>query len=479
MHPLKKISKYFYEIPVDFQKNMKVSGIIIASPPLIESCSIEESYKQVANVATMPGILDKSLAMPDIHWGYGFPIGGVAAFEKNTGVVSPGGVGYDINCGVRLLTLPLDYFEVKNRIKELANEIFRLVPSGIGKSGHIKLKGKEMDKVLMLGAEFAVKKGYGFAEDLKFIENEGKLANADPEFVSNKAKKRGKDQLGTLGAGNHFLEIQIIDKIYNDKIAGIFGLFENQVMIMIHTGSRGLGYQVCADYLNVMQKAVNEYKIELPDRQLNCAPINSKYGESYIKAMNCAANFAFANRQCITHFVREAVANILKVGYSRIKILYDVAHNIAKFERHISSTGKSVKVLVHRKGATRAFGPESYGLYDEFKHTGQPVIIPGDMGTHSYVLVGTQRAMQETFGSTCHGAGRVLSRRAAIKAAKGRDIFLELKKKGIFVFTDSYRTLAEEMPDAYKNIDEVVDVVDKAGISKKVVRLKPLCVIKG
>ncbi len=475
---IKKIDKYRWEVPKT--GSMRVPGLVYATESMLKGDAQNEPLKQVANVATLPGILKASLAMPDMHWGYGFPIGGVAAFDWKSGVISPGGVGYDINCGVRLATTSLIEREVRPKLKALVDTLFRDIPSGVGSTGSIKLSIPEEKKVLKEGSRWAVSQGLGDPSDLEFTEDGGCMANADPDTVSQRALERGRKQLGTLGSGNHFLEIGVVETIYDPEVARVFGLFEGQVTLMLHSGSRGLGYQICDDSLAFMSKHVKKLGFDLPDRQLACAMIQSKEGMRYYNAMACAANYAWANRQILMHRSREVFLKVLGLGPRDLgmNLLYDVCHNIAKKEVHVID-GKKQTVCVHRKGATRSFPPGHEALCSEFKHAGQPVIIPGDMGTASYVLVGTQKAMEETFGSTCHGAGRVLSRKAAKKASKGRAINRELEDKGIFVRWTGRSTLAEEMPEAYKDVSQVVEVVHGAGISKKVARLKPMGVVKG
>lgn len=475
---IKKIDKYRWEVPKTGA--MRVPGIIYATESMLAESSQKEPLKQVADVATLPGILKASLAMPDMHWGYGFPIGGVAAFDWESGVISPGGVGYDINCGVRLAVTSLIEKEIRPKLKELVDALFRDIPSGVGSTGPIKLSIPEVKKVLKNGSRWAVSQGFGDPSDLDFTEEGGCMANADPETVSPRALERGKKQLGTLGSGNHFLEIGVVETIYEPETAGVFGLFEGQVTLMLHSGSRGLGYQICDDSLAFMSKHVKKLGFDLPDRQLACAMIQSKEGMKYYNAMACAANYAWANRQILMHRSHDVFLKVLGVGPRNLgmNLLYDVCHNIAKKEIH-EIGGKKQTVCVHRKGATRSFPPGHQALCAEYQRTGQPVIIPGDMGTASYVLVGTQKAMEETFGSTCHGAGRVLSRKAAKKASKGRAINRELEDKGIFVRWTGRSTLAEEIPEAYKDVSQVVEVVHGAGISKKVARLRPIGVVKG
>jgi tRNA-splicing ligase RtcB len=475
---IRRIDDYRWQVePIG---RMRVPGIIYTSARMLDQVRHEEALNQVANVATMPGILKAALAMPDIHWGYGFPIGGVAAFDWQEGVVSPGGVGYDINCGVRLAATDLRYADIKDRVRLLVEGLFRHVPCGVGSTGSVKLSTKEEKKVLVHGSQWAVRQGYGLTEDIEHTEDFGCLAGADPEAVSERALTRGIKQLGTLGSGNHFLEVGVVEEIYHPEAADAFGLFKDQVTVMIHSGSRGLGYQVCDDFLAFMTKHVKKMNIELPDRQLACAPIQSGEGRQYLSAMACAANYAYANRQVMLHLSREVFEQVLGISPRTLnmRLVYDVCHNIAKKEQHLID-GQKRWVCVHRKGATRAFGPGQAALSETYRHIGQPILIPGDMGTASYVLVGTQKAMAETFGSTCHGAGRVLSRNAAKKKSRGRSIARELEDKGILVRWTGRFTMAEEMPEAYKDVSQVVAVVHGAGISRKVARLRPIAVVKG
>jgi tRNA-splicing ligase RtcB len=476
-----KVDRNRYRIPKTYKHGMRTDGVIFASEELFSSICDDRAPEQVVNVAMLPGIVGYSMAMPDIHWGYGFPIGGVAAFSMDEGIISPGGVGYDINCGVRLLRTCLMSDAIRSSIKDLVHALFNNIPSGIGSKGKIRIHDRDVKEVLHNGAAWAIQHGYGWNEDLAHTEEQGCLAGADPSLISKRALERGRPQLGTLGAGNHFLEIQTVTDIYDTPAAQCMGIDQvGQVMIMIHTGSRGLGYQVCDDNVRYLRKAVTKYGIDIPEGQLACAPVSSPEGRAYFAQMACAANYAWANRQCIMHWVREAFERILNMSAEKLgmHLVYDVAHNIAKFETHRIS-GNPVKVCVHRKGATRAFPPQHQEIPDFYKTIGQPVIIPGDMGTHSYVLVGTDRAMEETFGSTCHGAGRVLSRKSAKQRTKGRCIEKELLEKGIYVLAASEGVLHEEVPEAYKDIDRVVDAVHEAGISRKVARMRPLGVVKG
>jgi tRNA-splicing ligase RtcB len=461
---------------------MRTEGLVFASEALMRVLEKEQALEQVRNVATLPGIVGPSIAMPDIHWGYGFPIGGVAAFDPDEdGVVSPGGVGYDINCGVRLLRSALSAEDIRPQLGRLADRLYHNVPSGVGSQRRdLKLSVHEERKVLQQGARWAVEHGFGSEEDLRHIEEGGVISGADPELVSDRALERGRAQLGTLGSGNHFIEVQVVEEIGDAEAAEVLGLFPGQVTVTIHTGSRGFGYQVCDDYLRIMLHASRKYGIELPDRQLCCAPLLSPEGRQYLHAMACAANFAFANRQLITAWVRESFEQALEKGPGelRLSVIYDVCHNIAKYETH--KVGKKERQLcVHRKGATRAFPPGHPETPELYKKVGQPVLIPGDMGRYSYVLVGTEGAFAETFGSTCHGAGRVLSRHASKREARGRNIEAELAARGIIIRAASRATVAEEISEAYKDVTEVVGVVQQAGIGRIVARLKPMAVIKG
>jgi len=478
---LVKIDDYHWKIPQAYKEGMRVPGLIYASEEMLESIGEEQTPEQVANVAFLPGIVNFSMAMPDIHWGYGFPIGGVAAMGVKDGVISPGGVGYDINCGVRLLRTNLNEAEVRLKIKQLVNELFANVPSGLGSEGKIKVSQKEMKELMIEGAHWAVKHGFGSKEDLDATEEGGRMKNADPGRVSDRAIKRGMPQTGTLGSGNHFLEVQIVKEIFEPQIAKVMGIEAvGQILVLIHTGSRGFGHQVCTDHLRVMEEAVSRYGIKLPDRQLACAPIDSKEGRDYLAAMACAANYAWCNRQCIVHWVRESFSKVFAKTPEDLgmKQIYDVAHNIAKIEEHMVE-GQKLKVCVHRKGATRAFPPGHKDIPQRYKEIGQPVLIPGDMGRCSFIAVGTQKAMEESFGSTCHGAGRILSRHAARRSLRGKDVAQDLERRGITIKTGSIPSLAEEASQAYKDVTEVIEVCHQAGISKKVARATPLGVIKG
>ncbi len=478
--PLKKIDPNRWEIPVGYKPCMKVPGRIYATGELIESIKQDQAPEQVANVTCMPGIVKYSLAMPDIHWGYGFPIGGVAAFDIETGVISPGGVGYDINCGVRIIRSDITLEDMKPRLEKVLQAIYDNVPAGVGEGGKIRVSNRELEQVMVKGARWVVEKGYGFKDDLQRIEEGGEMKGADPSKVSPRARERGRPQLGSLGAGNHFLEIQVVEEIYDEKVAEVFGLRRGYITFMIHTGSRGFGHQICDDYVKTLGRAMNKYGIKVPDRQLACVPFKSEEGQSYFGAMVSAANYAWANRQFITHWVRESVSKVFGKSAESLGLylVYDVAHNIAKVEEHIVD-GKRMKLVVHRKGATRAFAAGRPEVPEVYRKVGQPVLIPGDMGTASYVLVGTERAMRETFGSTCHGAGRVLSRAQAKRKLWNRPLEEELRSKGILVKAHSRRVLVEEAPEAYKDVDIVVETVHRAGISRKVARMRPLGVVKG
>ena len=479
--PLEKIDDYRWRIPKSYKPGMRVPGIIYADEKLLKDIRQDKAAEQVANVAFLPGIVNASLAMPDIHWGYGFSIGGVAATDPEAnGVISPAGVGYDINCGVRMLKTNFQYDEIKNKIKDLVYVLFSDIPSGLGSKGDIRVNEREEREILLKGAKWAVEKGYGTQEDLECTEEYGAMTGADPLAVSDRAYERGKAQSGTLGSGNHFLEVQAIDQLYDRDLCDEFGLTLGQITVMIHSGSRGLGYQVCDDYTKSMIHCLQKYNINVPDRQLACAPVNSQEGKAYLGAMKCAANYAWVNRQCLMYLTRKAFERVFGMPWQKMgmQLIYDVCHNIAKIEKHIVD-GKEKTLCVHRKGATRAFGPGHPALPERYKKTGQPVIIPGDMGRNSYLLVGTQRAMEETFGSTCHGAGRVKSRTAATKSINVDALLKELESKGIIVKASGRGTIAEEAPAAYKDVNEVVQVVHNAGISKRVCRMRPLGVIKG
>jgi tRNA-splicing ligase RtcB len=475
---LRKVNDWLWEIPK--VGDMRVPGRIYASETLLKPIQEEQTYDQVANVACLPGIVGYSMAMPDIHWGYGFPIGGVAAFDVDEGVISPGGVGYDINCGVRLMRTDLKKEEIEPKLDDVLNALFRNVPSGVGSKGKVKLNKRELQKALLGGARWAVEQGNGEKEDLDYIEENGRMPDADPEVVSERAYERGGPQLGTLGSGNHFVEIGFIEEILDEGLADAFGLFEGQVTVTVHTGSRGFGHQVCDDYLKQFKKSRWAKEIKLPDPQLCCAPIKSDEGRRYYGAMCAGVNFAFANRQMIGHWVRESIMRTLGISPKDLgsRVVYEIAHNIAKIEEH-EVDGDMRLVCVHRKGATRAFAAGHEDIPKAYRDVGQPVLIPGDMGRYSYVLAGTQEAMENTFGSTCHGAGRRMSRKQAAKHQKGRSVWEDLKQYNVIVKSQGTRTVVEEMPHAYKDVTDVVEAVANAGISKLVARIRPMGCIKG
>lgn len=475
---IRKLDEWRWEIPQDTRKDMKVPAIIYASHALLESMFRDKSLEQLINVATLPGIRVAAMLMPDAHEGYGFPIGGVAATRYPEGAISPGGIGYDINCGVRLLRTGLPAHEVMPRAGELARELYRKVPSGVGRGGTVRLSQKQMNQVLEKGVAWAVEEGLGREEDLAYIESNGRLTEADPACVSSHAKERGYDQLGTIGSGNHFVEVDRVSQLFDPEAAKAFGLEDDQVTILIHTGSRGLGHQTATDYIRRMLAEINQYGILLPDRELVCLPFNSATGTEYFNAMSASANFAWCNREVITHEIREAWEAVFGKSAGPVSLVYDVAHNIAKIEEH-NINGEKEKLIVHRKGATRAFGPGFTGLPAAYRPIGQPVLIPGSMGTASYVLAGTQQSMESTFGTACHGAGRRLSRHAAKKIISGKDLQDDLKKKGIHIQAGSLSGVAEEAPEAYKDVDLVVETIHEAGIATRVARLVPMVVIKG
>ncbi len=473
---IERESAYCYVVPKNAP--MLVDARIYASERIIDRILAENAVRQAVNVACLPGVVKASFAMPDAHWGYGFPIGGVAAMDPETGVVSPGGVGYDINCGVRLMASNLTASEAGREVAALAAALFGAVPSGVGSRGPIRLNERELKKVLTRGSAWAVDEGYGTASDLACTEDGGRLPVEGFAGISDRALERGASQLGTLGSGNHFLEIQVVEEIFDESAAQSFGLAKGMLTVMLHSGSRGYGYQICDDFLKLMGGSAA--RLDLPDRQLACAPVGRDEGADYLNAMNSAANYAFANRQIMTHRVREAFSRHFGIGPEKLglRLVYDVAHNIAKFETHKTPEGAK-RLLVHRKGATRAFGPGHADVPERYRPVGQPVLIPGDMGRASYVLAGTETAMENTFGSACHGAGRVMSRTAAMKKKSGREVADDLARRGVKVLTASLRTLAEEMPEAYKDVDEVVEAVHGAGLAKRVARLRPLAVVKG
>ena len=475
---LKKLDDYRYLVPRDTRSGMLTDALIYTDERLLQDLLKDLSVEQAINVAMLPGIVGRSLAMPDIHQGYGFPIGGVAATDPHhDGVVSPGGVGFDINCGVRLLASSLLRGEVTPRLRELVNQLFRDIPSGAGQSGNIRISYSDLDGVLADGATWMVEHGYGGGDDLTHCEESGGIEGADPSMVSDRAKKRGLPQLGTLGSGNHFLEVQYIEQVFDADRAQALGLYQNEVVVLVHSGSRGLGHQVCTDYLRDMGPAMHRYGIDVPDRQLACVPVKSPEGEAYLGAMRAAANFAWANRQGITHFTRQSFQHIFGPR-EELRVVYDVCHNIAKLEQHCVD-GREREVMVHRKGATRAFPPGHRDVPEVYQRVGQPVLIPGSMGTSSYVLVGAEGAMRESFGTTCHGAGRVMSRTAAKKSQFAHDAKQRLEERGIIVRADTRDGITEEIPEAYKDVDEVIEVVHNAGLATRVARLKPMGVIKG
>jgi len=479
-HDLKRIDEYTYEIPATFREDMRVPARFYSDSKLLEGILGDRSLEQLVNTATLPGVIKHALAMPDIHQGYGFPIGGVVATEMPDGVISPGGVGYDINCGVRLLATQLEQEEIYPYLNDLASALNANCPSGVGKGGNIKLKKGELTQIMEIGANWAMKRGYATDADLERTEENGCIAGADATKVSQRAQNRGKGQVGTLGAGNHFIEIDVVSDVIDSSAAQRIGLFAGQITIQIHCGSRGLGHQVCSDYVKLFQKAVHQYGLKLPDRELVCAPLSSSEGQDYLAAMKAAANYAFVNRQVLTHHIRKSFEAVIagKVSNHNIYQIYDIAHNMAKIERH-KIDGRQLDVCVHRKGATRAFGPDSNVLPPVYRDIGQPVLVPGSMGTASWVLLGTQGSMAQTFGSTCHGAGRTMSRKKAKKSVSGASLREKLEAQGILIRAGSMSGLAEEAPIAYKDVDRVVEVVHGAGIAKKVAKLVPLAVIKG
>ncbi len=480
--PLKRLGDFRWEIPPTYKPGMRVPGIVFASDKLIEQIRNDQSLEQVANVACLPGIVGGSLAMPDVHWGYGFPVGGVAATDIDAGgVVSPGGVGFDINCGVRLLRSDLTGEQVRPRLRELVAALFTNVPSGLGSAGKLRLRDKELEEVMVTGARWAVKNGFGTPQDLEATEGQGTMGGAEPAAVGERPRHRGSGQLGTLGSGNHFLEVQVVDQIFDSEAADALGIHHlGQVTVLLHCGSRGFGHQVCEDTLKVMTTASRRYGIELPDRQLASVPVRSPEGEAYLQAMRCAANYAFANRQCIVHWVRESFTQVFGRSWEDMGLhqVYDVCHNIAKIEPYVVE-GRHRQLCVHRKGATRAFPPGHPELAERYQSVGQPVLVPGDMGRYSYLAVGTQQAMELSFGSTCHGAGRAESRGAARRALRGHDVQKELEQQGIIVMARGRDSLAEEASGAYKDVSDVIDAAQGAGISRKVARMRPLGVVKG
>ena len=480
MQDLRQISPYEWEIPITVQSDMRVPVHIYATRQLLEMVLEDKSIQQAVNTASLPGLVGYVVVMPDMHQGYGFPIGGVAATRYPEGVISPGGIGYDINCGVRLMSTRIDRQTAQPHIPDLANALNRYCPSGVGVKGHLKISAKELDEVCRQGSRWALKKGFAFPVDLERTEEGGCLEGANPEKVSQRAHERGREQIGTLGAGNHFLEVDVVDQVYDPVAAQAMGLQEGYLALQLHCGSRGFGHQICSDYVSEFQSVTQRYGIHLPDRELVCAPLTSPEGQNYLAAMRCAANYAFANRQVLVHYARKAFEEVLagQVEDWQLYQVYDIAHNMGKIETH-EIDGERIKVCVHRKGATRAFGPGFEGLPPEYQPIGQPVLVPGSMGTASWVLVGTEKSMQQSFGSTCHGAGRIMSRSKAKKQIWGEELRDELQAKGIQIRTGSLAGLAEEAPQAYKDVDEVVETVVGAGIARKVARLLPLAVVKG
>ncbi|MFA9404902.1 MAG: RtcB family protein [Anaerolineales bacterium] len=477
---IRRLSDFLWEIPATYRDDMRVPVRIFASKTLLDESLGDKSLNQAVNAATLPGLVEHVLVMPDVHQGYGFPIGGVAATALPDGIISPGAIGYDINCGVRLLASEISYEHAKADIPDLATELYANCPSGVGVGGHINLSHKQLQQICRMGSKWALQNGYARKDDLEKTEEGGCIAGADPGSVSSRAHKRGRGQIGTLGAGNHFIEVDVVEEIFHPDAARAMRLYEGSLTVQIHCGSRGFGHQVCSDYVKEFQIAVRRYGIRLPDRELVCAPLNSPEGKRYLAAMACAANYAFCNRQILAHYVRESFENIFagKMKNWDLTQVYDIAHNMGKIEEHIIQ-GKKMRVCVHRKGATRAFGPGFSGLPEEYRNLGQPVLVPGSMGTASWVLLGTEKSMQQSFGSTCHGAGRVMSRRQAKREVWGKDLLEQLEADGISVRAGSMPGLAEEAPKAYKDVDAVIDVVTGAGIAEKVARLVPVAVIKG
>jgi tRNA-splicing ligase RtcB len=475
-----KISDYEWEIPRSFREDMRVPVRVFASRALLEHALGDLSMEQAVNAATLPGVVGAVLVMPDVHQGYGFPIGGVAATRYPDGVISPGAIGYDINCGVRLLSSSILLDEVRPYLDRLATALDAHCPSGMGTKGGLRLSDADLDRVCRTGSRWALKNGMATEQDLARTEEGGEIEGADPHSISPRAKERGRSQLGTLGSGNHFLEVDVVDEIFDREAAAAMGLIDGGICLSIHCGSRGFGHQICTDFVQTFQAAVRKYNIHLPDRELVCAPVNSPEGEQYLAAMRSAANYAFANRQILAHQARQAFEEVLagKVSNWYLHQVYDIAHNIGKIETHLVD-GQKLKVCVHRKGATRAFGPGASGLPEEYQPIGQPVLVPGSMGTSSWVLVGTETSMERSFGSSCHGAGRVMSRSKAKQQVRGDDLKEELQHEGIQIRAGSLAGLAEEAPQAYKDVDQVVETVSGAGIAKKVARLRPLAVVKG
>jgi tRNA-splicing ligase RtcB (3'-phosphate/5'-hydroxy nucleic acid ligase) len=480
LNDLKKITDYEWEIPKSFRQDMRVPVRLFATRRILEKVMDDQSLEQAVNAATLPGLAGPVVVMPDMHQGYGFPIGGVAATKFPDGVISPGGIGYDINCGVRLLASQIEMAAVEDRLDELASALDRHCPSGVGTKGTVRLSESELERVMVEGAQWAKKQGFATEADLRRTEDGGRMEGADPSTVSKRARERGRPQLGTLGSGNHFIEVDVVDQVFDANAAQAMGLQVGNLVVLIHSGSRGFGHQICSDYVSEFQAAVQRYHIHLPDRELVCAPLNSPEGEAYMAAMRCAANYAFTNRQILAHQARQAFEEVLAgvVPDWHLRQVYDIAHNMGKVESH-QIEGKRLRVCVHRKGATRAFGPGSQGLPPEYQTIGQPVLVPGSMGTSSWVLVGTEASMEHSYGSSCHGAGRVMSRSKAKKEVRGESLRKDLEGKGIHVRAGSLKGLAEEAPAAYKDVDEVVETVSGAGIARKVARLRPIAVIKG
>jgi len=475
-----QLSPFLYEIPRSFRSDMRVPARFYASPELLGAALNDKSLTQLVNTAVLPGVVQYVLAMPDIHQGYGFPIGGVVATEMPDGVISPGGVGYDINCGVRLLGSSLDEEDVAPYMDELASQLQRNCPHGVGRGGSVQLKPRDLVALVEQGAQWALKNGFATLADLEHTEEGGQLSGANATKVSERAFERGQDQIGTLGSGNHFIEVDVVDEVFEERAATQMGLFPGQIVVQIHCGSRGFGHQICTDYVKRFQPVVHRYGIELPDRELVCVPLSSPEGQDYLAAMKAAANYAFVNRQVLTHLIRQSFEEVLagRVKNHHVYQVYDIAHNMAKIETHMIN-GRQASLCVHRKGATRAFGPGSPHVPERYRAIGQPVFVPGSMGTASWVLVGTEGSMAQSFGSTCHGAGRTMSRAQAKKTVQGEELRRELEARGIRVRAGSLRGLAEEAPRAYKDVDQVIEVVHGAGIARKVARLVPVAVVKG
>jgi len=479
--PLERAGECLWRIPKSYKPGMRVDGLIYANEKLIKHIRNDQALEQVVNVAFLPGIQYASLAMPDIHWGYGFTIGGVCATDpEQDGVISPGGVGYDINCGVRLVRTKLQLAEVQPRLRQLVEALFKRVPAGVGRGGAYRFTDRQLRDLMAEGPRYLQKRGLATDGDIEHTEARGCLADARPDLLSPRALGRGTDQCGTLGSGNHFMEVQVVDELFDEQAAAVLGLERDGICVMIHSGSRGLGYQVCDDALRRLRGVPRKYGIKLPDQQLACAPVDSPEGSRYLQEMSAAGNFAWCNRQLLMWQAREVFSDVFGRGWEELgmSLVYDVAHNIAKLERH-TVDGRERDLWVHRKGATRAFPPGHPEVPSTYRHIGQPVMIPGDMGRASWVLVGQPGSMEKTFGTTCHGAGRAMSRTAAVKASKGRRIDRELAERGVVARARSWRGLAEEQPDAYKDVDQVVDVVHRAGLSRKVARMRPIGVIKG